>query len=196
MWAAPNAIEHLSTGPDWNNVITPSSQILKDIPAGKLAQVVWVIPGGLQSDHPNKGTDSGPSWVASIVNAIGASQYWNSTAIFITWDDWGGLYDHVAPSIYNSYEYGFRVPLIVVSPYAKRGYVSHVYHDFGSILNFIETNFALPSLGYADLRADNLEDCFDFTQSPNQYVTVPTKYSASYFIELEKNVPPTEPDDD
>ena len=83
--------------------------------------------------------------MASIVNAIGNSPYWSNTAIFITWDDWGGWYDHVPPhSIINSYEYGFRVPLIVVSPYAKPGYVSHVTHDFGSILKFIEQNFGLP----------------------------------------------------
>ena len=197
IWTAPNAIQHLTTTPaDWQNVVTPSSQVLTDIAAGKLAQVVWVIPGGLQSDHPGTQSDSGPSWVASVVNAIGSSPYWNNTAIFITWDDWGGLYDHVAPNIYNSYEYGFRVPLIVVSPYAKKGYVSHVTHDFGSILNFVETTFGLPSLGYADSRADNLGDCFDFSQVPTPFVPVATKYSASYFIELEKTTPPTDPDDD
>ena len=106
------------------------------------------------------------------------------------------MYDHVAPNIYNSYEYGFRVPLLVVSPYAKKGYVSHVTHDFGSILNFVETTFGLPSLGYADARADNMSDCFDFSQVPTPYVPVATKYSASYFIELEKTTPPTDPDDD
>lgn len=197
IWTAPNAIQHLTTTPaDWQNVVTPSSQVLTDIAAGNLAQVVWVIPGGLQSDHPGTQSDSGPAWVASVVNAIGSSPYWNNTAIFITWDDWGGLYDHVAPNIYNSYEYGFRVPLLVVSPYAKKGYVSHVTHDFGSILNFVETTFGLPSLGYADARADNMSDCFDFSQVPTPYVPVATKYSASYFIELEKTTPPTDPDDD
>ena len=79
---------------------------------------------------------------------IGTGQYWLNTTIFITWDDWGGFYDHVALPIYNSYEYGFRVPLVIVSPYAKLGYVSHVTHDFGSILRFIEETFGLPSLGY------------------------------------------------
>lgn len=197
IWTAPNAIQHLTTtAADWQNVVTPSSQVLIDIAAGNLAQVTWVIPGGLQSDHPGTQSDSGPSWVASVVNAIGSSPYWNNTAIFITWDDWGGLYDHVAPPIYNSYEYGFRVPLLVVSPYAKHGYVSHVTHDFGSILNFVETNFGLPSLGYADSRADNLGDCFDFSQVPAPFAPIATKYTAEYFIELEKTTPPTDPDDD
>ena len=103
------------------------------------------------------------------------------TAIFITWDDWGGWYDHVAPSIYNSYEYGFRVPLIVVSPYAKRSYVSHVTHDFGSILKFIEEDFNLPSLGYADARADDLSDCFDFNQRPATFRKIAAPYDANYF---------------
>jgi phospholipase C len=92
----------------------------------------------------------------AVVNAIGMSQYWSNTTIFVTWDDWGGFYDHVPPLVYNSYEYGFRVPLLFISPYAKQGYVSHVAHDFGSILRFIEEKFGLPSLGYADSRADNL----------------------------------------
>ena len=92
---------------------------------------------------------------------------------FITWDDWGGWYDHVAPKVIDdgvswgsSYVYGFRVPLIVVSPYAKLEYISHVTHDFGSILNIIEHIYSLPSLGYADARADDLSDCFNFNQSP------------------------------
>lgn len=86
-----------------------------------------MIPDGRYSDHPAVNDGSGPSWVAAILNAIGTSQYWSNTTIFITWDDWGGFYDHVAPPIYNSYEYGFRVPLIAVSAYAKPGYVSPHY---------------------------------------------------------------------
>jgi phospholipase C len=108
------------------------------------------------------------------VNAVGASKYWNSTAIFITWDDWGGWFDHVKPVIYSSYEVGFRVPLIVVSPYAKKGYVSHVQHQQSSILHFIETNFGLGTLGYADARADNLADCFNYLQAPTPYAYIPT----------------------
>jgi len=136
IWTGPNAIQHLRFGPDWQKVIIPQTTVLSDIASGQLAQVTWVIPDGRASDHPLSTDGSGPSWVASIVDAIGNSQYWSSTAIFIAWDDWGGWYDHVAPTIHNSYEYGFRVPLIVVSPYAKRGYVSHVTHDFGSLLKF------------------------------------------------------------
>ncbi len=128
------------------------------------------------------------------MNAIGNSPYWLNTAIFITWDDWGGWYDHVAPAIFNSYEYGFRVPLIVVSPYAKPGYVSPVTHDFGSILRFTEELYQLPSLGYSDARADDLADCFDFTQTPLAFQPVAAQHDATYFLNDPR--PPTDPDDD
>lgn len=194
IWTAPNAIRHLRLGADWDrNVILKSTQVLKDISNRQLPAVSWVIPDGRSSDHP--GNDgSGPSWVAAIVNAIGQSQYWSDTAIFLTWDDWGGFYDHVAPPIYNSYEYGFRVPLIVVSPYAKPHYVSHETHDFGSILRFIEENFGLPTLGYADSRADNLSDCFDFDQVPLSFEKIRAPLGARHFLEDRR--PPTDPDND
>lgn len=196
IWTGPNAISHLRSGTDWHNVIVPETKVLTDIAAQQLAQVVWVIPDGSDSDHASINDGSGPSWVASIVNAIGNSPYWSNTAIIITWDDWGGWYDHVAPSIYDVYEYGFRVPLIVVSPYAKKAYVSHLNHDFGSILRFIETTFALPSLDYADAPADGLSDCFDFTQAVSAYTPVTTQYGAAYFINRAKSAPPKDPDDD
>ncbi|HEV2379597.1 MAG TPA: alkaline phosphatase family protein [Terriglobia bacterium] len=194
IWTAPNAIRHLGTGFEWANVILNQKQVLVDIATGHLSQVSWVIPSGQASDHPRINTGLGPSWVASVVNAIGSSPYWQHTAIFITWDDWGGWYDHVPPPIYDSYEYGFRVPLIVVSPYARTNYVSHAVHDFGSILRFIENNYDLTSLGYADSRADDLSDCFDFTRTPAQFEAVPAEHDAQFF--LNDTSPPQPPDDD
>jgi phospholipase C len=194
IWTGPNAIQHMRFGPAWQKVIIPQTNVLTDIASGQLAEVTWVIPDGRASDHALSNDGSGPSWVASIVNAIGNSPYWTNTAIFITWDDWGGWYDHVAPAIQNSYEYGFRVPLIVVSPYAKRAYVSHVTHDFGSLLKFIESNFKLGSLGFADSRADDLSDCFDFTQKPPPFLAVAAKFEAAHF--LTDTRPPVDPDDD
>ena len=213
IWTAPDAIEHICQqqtvkgklvceGPEWTqNVVIPQSQILTDIANGQLAQVTWVIPNGLSSDHALSNDGSGPSWVASVVNAIGNSPFWANTAIIITWDDWGGWYDHVAPKVIDDgtswgsgYVYGFRVPMVVVSPYAKSQYISHVTHDFGSILKFIETTFKLPSLGYADAPADDLSDCFDLTQSPISFHTVPAQLNAAFFINDKR--PPTDPDDD
>ena len=194
IWTGPNAIQHIRSGPDWAKVIIPQTKVLTDIANGQLAQVSWVIPDGADSDHASSNDGTGPSWVASIVNAIGTSQYWGNTAIIITWDDWGGWYDHVAPTIYNSYEYGFRVPLIIVSPYSKQGHVSHVTHDFGSILKFIEEVFNLPSLGYADSRADDFSDCFDLTQRPIPFQVVPAKLDQKFFLTVKR--PATPPDDD
>jgi len=193
IWTAPNAINHLRFGDDWNNVILKPTQILTDISNGQLASVTWVMPSGRSSDHPGITDGTGPSWVASIVNAIGNSQYWDNTVIIITWDDWGGWYDHVAPTIINSYEYGFRVPLIVVSPFARQGYVSHVTHDFGSIVKFIEEVYRLPSLGYADALADDLSDCFDFHRH-NRFQAIKAPHNKQYFLKDKR--PPTDPDDD
>jgi phospholipase C len=204
IWTAPNAIRHMC-GPNANrsacianewtqDVILQPTQILRDIADYRLAAVSWVIPSGLASDHAGGNDGSGPSWVAAIVNAIGHSEYWRTTAILITWDDWGGWYDHVPPPIYNSYEYGFRVPLIVISPYARPHYVSHVTHDFGSILKFIENNFSLGSLGYADSRAEDLLDCFDFDQVRLRFRTIAAPFSGRHFLEDKRA--PTDPDDD
>jgi phospholipase C len=194
LWTGPNAIQHLRFGSDWSNdVVLKPAQVLTDINNGQLASVSWVIPTGQESDHAGGNQGLGPSWVASIVNAIGQSQYWDNTVIFITWDDWGGWYDHVAPTVINSYEYGFRVPLIVVSPFARRGYVSHVTHDFGSILKFIEETYHLPSLRYADALADDLSDCFDFHRH-NVFQKIPAPHDANYF--LSDTTAPDDPDDD
>jgi phospholipase C len=209
IWTAPNAIQHMCvpsaptggvcTGSDWtNNVVVATTQnpaqVLTDISSGQLASVSWVIPSGLESDHALNNDGSGPSWVTSVVDAIGNSSYWSNTAILIVWDDWGGWYDHVPPKILNSYEFGFRVPMIVISPYAKPAYISHVPHDFGSILKFVETTFNLPSLGYADAAADDLSDCFNFSQTPISFQTVAAPLSADYFRNDKR--PQTDPDDD
>jgi phospholipase C len=194
IWTGPNAISHIRFGADWKNVILQPNQILSDIKNNQLAAVSWVIPTWAESDHPKNNKGLGPAWVASIVNAIGASPYWSSTAIFVTWDDWGGWYDHVAPTIYDSYEYGFRVPLIVVSPYAKTAYVSKVTHDFGSILKFTEKVYGLPSLGYADARADDLFDCFQFQEKPHAFQAIQSPHDADYFLNTTET--PGDPDDD
>jgi phospholipase C len=192
IWTAPNAINHICQpsqatggrcdGPDWANVYSNPTIILDDIAGGLLPGVSWVMPPGLSSDHPGGNDGTGPSWVSSVVNAVGNSPYWPNTAIFITWDDWGGFYDHVAPPIINSYEYGFRVPLIIVSPYAKKAYISHATHDFGSILKFVEKTFDLPSLGFADAVADDFSDCFDFDQPAPPFTTIPARLGPEFFL--------------
>jgi phospholipase C len=126
------------------------------------------------SDHPLGASNTGPDWVTSIVNEIGASKYWADTAVLITWDDWGGWYDHVPPPQVDSMGLGFRVPLLVVSPYARHGYISHQQHEFGSFLKFLEVRFSLPSLSTRDINSDDLLDCFDFSQALQAYQQIQT----------------------
>jgi phospholipase C len=161
--------------------------------AVELPGVSWVIPTGEESDHytlNQNGTqivDTGPDWVSSVVNAIGESKYWNSTAIIIVWDDWGGFWDHLAPPQMDYRGLGFRVPLLIVSPYAKKAYVSHTQYEFGSILKFAETTFGLASLNTTDVRANNLSDSFDFSQKPRKFVPIPAQnpsHDRAYFMSL------------
>jgi phospholipase C len=180
-WHSVDALENIRHTPSYANVRWPSSTVLEDLAGGQLENVTFVTPSAASSDHAGRNDGSGPSWVASIVNAVGQSSYWNSTAIIVVWDDWGGWYDHVPPTIYNSYELGFRVPMIVISPYAKTNYVSHVHYEFGSILKFIEETFSLPSLDTTDSRATDLADCFNFGAKPRAFKPIPAKYSAKYF---------------
>ncbi len=195
LWNAFDAISHIRKRTEYyTNVVSPPSRVLTDITNGNLASVVWVTPTSKASDHSGQTDGSGPSWVASVVNAVGQSKYWDSTTIVVVWDDWGGWYDHVAPHRYNSYELGFRVPMIVISPYAKKGYISHTQHEFGSILKFVEETFGLGSLGTTDQRADDLADCFDFHRGPRAFQVIPSVLAPSYFL----NQPPDtqDPDDD
>jgi phospholipase C len=189
-WNAYDAISHIRYGPDWNSrIVAPSEQFITDVQNGRLANVTWISPAFKTSDHPNSHSRLGPQWVASVVDAVGASKFWNSTAIFITWDDWGGFYDPVAPPQLDRMGLGFRVPLIVVSPYAKKGHVSHVREEAGGILRFAEQALNLPSLGQTDARSDNLADCFDFTQQPSPFVFVAGPLSKSRLTAL-RTAPP------
>lgn len=164
IWNAPNSLKPYYLSP---NLVTSPPQLLKDIASGTLANVSWVTPASQYSDHPGGGS-GGPAWVASIVNAVGQSAYWQNTAILVTWDDWGGWWDHVPPLTNNTgwceeYCYGFRVPLIVVSARTPAGYVDNGIHDFGSILRFVEDNFSLGRVGpggWADSYADDLSAFF------------------------------------
>jgi phospholipase C len=195
LWEGPDAILPVHNSPEFStDVVAPPSQVLTDVANGSLASVSWVTPTAAASDHAGITDGSGPSWVASIVNAIGKSQYWNDTAIFVTWDDWGGWYDPAPPQQYNSYELGFRVPLLVISAYAKAHYISTTQHEFGSILKFTEETFNLGSLGTTDVRADDLSDCFDFSQPPRKFVRIPAPHDADYFLRQPAST--RDPDDD
>jgi phospholipase C len=186
LWNAFDVIKAVRYGPEWSlNEATPETRVFEDISRDTLPAVSWVIPDFQNSDHPGDNSDTGPSWVAQVVNAIGRSPAWDTTAIVIVWDDWGGWYDHVAPPGPRRYGgLGFRVPMIVVSPYAKPGYVSHRRYELGSIVRFVEDNWHLPQLGTTDVRsADFVDDFFDFTRPPRKFEPTAGKYSKVYFLE-------------
>lgn len=195
LWSAFDAIKAVRYSPEWHtNIVSPNTAIFNDIRNGKLPQFAWLLPDHNDSDHPGTRTDTGPSWVASVVNAVGKSKYWDSTVILVTWDDWGGWYDHVKPPHRDYQGLGFRVPLLAVSAYARKGYVAHNVYEFGSILRFAEDNWGLGTLHHTDARAaDFMNDFFSFSHKPRRFVPISAKYSQSYF---EHRQPSYQPVDD
>ena len=188
MWEPFEAIKYVRYGDDWNtNISVPQTNVLSDPQNNQLASVSWVSPSVDDSDHPESRSDHGPSWVASVVNAVGESAYWKSTAIVVLWDDWGGWYDNAPPPQRDYRGLGMRVPCIIISPYARKNYVSHTTYEFGSVLKFIEEAFELPNIGptemgYTDARAHSLSDAFDFTQQPRAFVPIKSKYGMGTFL--------------
>lgn len=189
-WSSYQADRAIFRSRQWStNVINPPSQFLTDVANGTLAGVTWITPTWDTSDHPGFGGGQGPAWVASVVNAIGASTFWNSTAIFIMWDDWGGLYDPVKP-VYEDYDgLGFRVPLLIVSPYTPRGTVTHVQYETSSVLRFVEDDFGLSPLAPSDARANDPAadpSAFDFNTPPRRFHKIAGARPFAYWSSIER----------
>ncbi len=193
LWSGYQAVRHIFHGPDWKkDVITPQKRFLSDVSANKLASFTWITPLCANSDHPDCGVGGGPSWVASIVNAVGESKFWDSTVIFVQWDDWGGFYDAVPPPHKDYDGLGFRVPLIVISPYARKNHVSKVQYETASVLRFAEDLFGLAQLSVADTRATSpAGDCLDFNQTPRKFVPIKAPENAAFFLQqpLDPRIP-------
>jgi phospholipase C len=196
LWSGYQAIKHIFRHADWrNDVITPQSRFLTDVAAGKLASFTWITPLCVNSDHSACGGGGGPSWVASVVNAVGESKFWDSTVIFVQWDDWGGFYDPVPPPHEGFDGLGFRVGMIVISPYARKNYVSHTQYETASVLRYAEDLFNLPQMSDADARATSpAADCLDFNQTPRKFVPIKAPKKAEFF--LTQPLDPRIPDDD
>ena len=160
----------------------PSTQFASDAAARRLPTVSWIYADDGLSEHPadtaaQKAAGAGDvtkgmQWTVDQVNAVVAAGLWPHVAIFITWDDWGGWWDHVTPAEVEKWKdgtqfrYGGRVPCLVLSPYARTGYVSHALHSHVSLVRFCEVNFGLPSLNARTAADDGMADCFDLTQAP------------------------------
>src|SRR5256712_7274146 len=176
---APRYFSTLNNTQDRANDV-PEGNLFTDISANNLPSVSFTTPS--QSEHqPPQDIKLGEDSTVSILNAIMASSYWNSTAVFITWDDSGGWYDHVPPPQVHEFGYGFRVPLLIVSPYAKQGLVDHTLSDHTSLLKFIETLYSLPPLTQRDAQANNLMEAFNFTQSPRNPLALPGIYVPNHY---------------
>lgn len=185
-----DSVQHLYNA---QHATTPETQFLTDIANGTLAEITYVVPSATNSDYPCSSTcsDGGPSWVTSIVRAVCNSSFWPTTTILLTWDQWGGWYDHVKPPVAffpplcggggscNPLEAGFRTPLLAISPYARSGFISHTSRTQCAILGYIEATLQLPSLStcdsYSNLAGgtDTLSDMFNYEQQPQPCIADP-----------------------
>jgi phospholipase C len=164
-WSAFDAIKHIRYGKDWQYVV-PAYTFMNDAANGTLPTVSWIVTPAWASEHPSASVCQGENWTIQMLNALMRGPAWSSTAVFLTWDDFGGFYDHIPPQQIDGYGLGFRVPLIVISPYAKKGYIDHTQYEFSSMLRFAEDILGLASLTKRDKGANNMFNAFDFTQKP------------------------------
>lgn len=165
-WNPLPAFPAVKNDPTQFSRLTDATQFYTDAQNGKLPQVSWIIPNNNLSEHPPASVATGMNYVTGLVNAVMNSPQWNSTAIFISWDDWGGFYDHVDPPKVDQYGLGIRVPGLVISPYARQGYVDHKTYSFESWLRLIEERFGVIPMTVRDNTANDMADAFDFTQQP------------------------------
>ena len=165
--------EYVQNTPAAKAKFVPPQQVVTDIQDGVLPQVSWIIGSAGGDEHPPQDIQTGQNYVAEqIVNGLGSGKYWDSIAIFVTWDCFGGFFDHVAPPQVDEYGYGFRVPCLVISPYAKEGFVDSTVNDHTSILKFIETRYGLSSLSTRDAAASDMSEAFDFGQAARVFQPV------------------------
>jgi phospholipase C len=180
IWSAYSAIRRYRQHPaTWAQHMFPVDQVVDDIRADRLPPVTWITPRFELSEHPEYNFCHGENWSTKVINAIMQSPMWSSTAIFLTWDDYGGFYDHVAPPQVDDFGFGIRVPMLVISPYAKQGFVDHRLGEFSSVLRFIEDNWGLSQLTHRDRDAENMSYDFDFGQAPRSPDPLPLRRDCS-----------------
>jgi len=176
LWNPLAGFKAVRENPDRMKDLVDLKEYFHDLHSGTLPEVSWIVPTFEDSEHPPEtlGPAARGMWyVTNIINALMESPYWKNSVVFLTWDDYGGFYDHVPPPIVDAFGYGPRVPTLVISPYAKTDFVSHFTYDFTSMLKFIEMRWGLPSMTERDAHADPMLDCFDFNQTPNSTLVIP-----------------------
>jgi phospholipase C len=167
IWSAYSAIgRYRDNEALWTKYMRPVDDVVRDIKADRLPAVTWITPRFQLSQHPEYNFCYGQNWTIQVIDAIMKSPMWEDTAIFLTWDDFGGFYDHVPPVRLDKFGLGIRVPMVTISPYAKQGYIDGTLGEFSSVLRFIENNWGLTQLTRRDRIANDMSYNFDFTQSP------------------------------
>jgi len=167
IWSAYSAIRRYREHPDrWQRHMHSVDTVVQDIRAGALPPITWITPRFELSEHPEYSFCHGENWSTQVIDAIMQSPMWKNTAIFLTWDDYGGFYDHAPPPQVDDFGFGIRVPMMVLSPYSVDGKVSHELGEFSSVLRFIEDNWGLGKLTHRDRQATPMMSAFDFTQEP------------------------------
>jgi phospholipase C len=172
IWVPLLNIDRFIDDPALSNHIVDLSQYFVDLEAGNLPAVSYIVPSGA-SEHPPSSLLSGQKFIKNLIQELMRSSVWDSSAFLLAYDDWGGWYDHVKPPQVDDYGYGLRVPALLISPYAKEGYIDNTQLDFTSILKFIEENWGIDSLSDRDAAANNFLSAFDFTQAPRQALYTP-----------------------
>lgn len=163
VFSVMDAINHIRNSPLWEENVVPDTQFVNDALNGTLPAMSWIVTG-VADEHPPDSTCWGENWTVQQINAIMQGPDWNSTAIFVVWDDFGGQFDHVAPPNVDIFGLGMRVPMLIISPYTVP-HVSHTQYEFASILKTVEERFGLPFLSERDANANDLMDAFDFSVS-------------------------------
>lgn len=166
VWSALDAIKHVRYSPMWKQNVPSDKSFVPDVQHGKLPSVSWLVTDAQHSDHPPASICVGEGWTVKVINAIMRSKLWLHTAIILTWDDFGGFFDHVAPPRLDYSSFGPRVPTIVISPYSRAGHIDDSQMDFSSMLHFVEQNWHLPSLNQRDRTAGSMLGSFNFHQHP------------------------------
>ena len=165
-WSAYNGVSQVFHSSLWHEHQRDVAHVIDDAKAGRLPPVTWVTPRFELSDHPPASSAFAHNWVSDVVEAVMKSDEWKHTAIFLTWDEWGGFYDHVKPPTVDEFGLGYRVPLLTISPYTVRGTIDDVTGEFSTPLRFIADNWGLPHLTPRIAKTHNFEHVFDFSKSP------------------------------
>jgi phospholipase C len=168
IWTVYDAIRHMRDSPQWAEHVVPIDDFVTDAKNGTLPSVSWISTPSPVSEHTPSSVCTGENWSVSVLQALAGGPQWSTSAVFLTWDDFGGFYDHVAPTQIDLYGLGFRVPLLLISPYAKAGTIDHTRAEFSSVLRFIEADFDVPPLTDRDKNSPDMMQDFDFTQTPLQ----------------------------